>query len=224
MVHVRWLLPSLGPHFHGCFNWRRAQRCLWKSERSNKQHPLSGTLTFQTAVLVPWQQFIKLQCILGGTNCVSALQVWRETKRRVVGKSSLFPMPGSCSTSSLPILCIFHLYRVPWSIATQPIKLLLFTKNGYIHPWLLVNSSRPSIWGKKLHWKLIYRWCLLFSFFLPWDSLLSALFSVFSAHINAVSILHRGSCVELKCFQEFFFTWKSTWSSNFMLWSIRLII
>lgn len=104
MVHVRWLLSSLNPHSHGCFNWGGAQKCPGKSERNNKQHPLSGTLTFQTAALVPQQQFIKLQCILGGTNYVSALQVWWETKRRVVGMSSLFPMPGCCSNSSLPNL------------------------------------------------------------------------------------------------------------------------
>lgn len=145
MVHVWWLLPSLSPHFHGCFNWRRAQRCLGKSERSNKQHPLSGTLTFQTAVLVPWQQFIKLQCILGGTNYVLALQMWRETNGRVVGMSSLLPMPGSCSNSSLSnLVCISPIQSAPNHCHTTHQAFTLYQK--WVYSPLTFSQFIPALY------------------------------------------------------------------------------
>lgn len=137
-------------------------------------------------------------------------------QRRVVGMSSLFPMPGSCSNSSLPNL-----------VYISPIQSTLKHCHTTHQAWILCQKwvyshltfsqfILPLDLRKKLHWKLICRWYLLlvyinfyFQSFRP-RKMLSVYFS--EAHELSWRVF------------KIFFPWKSTWSSNFMLCTFRLII
>lgn len=149
---IIWLLPSQNPYFHRCFNRGQTERCQGKIRKKNQQHPLSGTLTFQKAVLVSWQQFIKLQCLLGGTNNISALTVWTETTRGVVGKAPLFPKPGTCYNSSLLNLvynspvqsALKHCHTIHQAFTFCKKKKKVYSHLTWLHPAPLV------LWGQKI--------------------------------------------------------------------------